>query len=229
MEKTTRVIKTISLPMPLKLGQVNAYLIDTGNGFVLIDTGGANAQRELEAALVEAGCMPGDLRLIVITHGDFDHIGSAAFLRGKYAAPIAMHPDDAGMAEKGDMFWNRKTGSRFFRLLARLLFKFGKENRFLADIPLSDGYRLSDYGLEATVLSIPGHSKGSIGVLCPAGDLFCGDLFDNTKTPALNAIMDELEAAHSSVAKLSKLTIRTVYPGHGRPFPMEDYSFANQV
>ncbi len=215
--------------MPLKLGRVNAYLVDTGDGFVLIDTGGANARRELEAALAKAGCKPGDLRLIVITHGDFDHIGSAAILRGKYAAPIAMHPDDAGMAEKGDMFWNRKTGSRFFRLLARLLFKFGKENCFLADIPLRDGYRLSDYGLEATVLSIPGHSKGSIGVLCPAGDLFCGDLFDNTKTPLLNAIMDDLEAAHASLAKLNKLAIHTVYPGHGKPFAMEDYSFANQV
>jgi glyoxylase-like metal-dependent hydrolase (beta-lactamase superfamily II) len=88
---------------------------------------------------------------------------------------------------------------------------------------------LSDYGLEATVLSIPGHSKGSIGVLCPAGDLFCGDLFDNTKTPLLNAIMDDLEAAHASLAKLNKLAIHTVYPGHGKPFAMEDYSFANQV
>ena len=87
---------------------------------------------------------------------------------------------------------------------------------------------LSDYGFHATVLSIPGHSKGSIGVLTAAGDLLCGDLFDNTKSPVLNAIMDDLDAAHASVAKLSQLTIHTVYPGHGKPFPMEDYSFTNQ-
>ena len=170
-----------------------------------------------------------DLKLIVITHGDFDHIGNAAYLHRKYGSKIGMHPGDAGMAEKGDMFWNRKTGSRLFRMLARLLFKFGKDNRFTAEISLKDGDHLGEYGLEGTVLSIPGHSKGSIGILTGAGDLVCGDLFDNTHTPVLNAIMDELEAAHASVAKLSRFTINTVYPGHGKPFHMEDYSFANQV
>ena len=42
-------VKTISLRMPLKLGHVNCYLVKTGNGFVLVDTGGSNARRELEA------------------------------------------------------------------------------------------------------------------------------------------------------------------------------------
>jgi hydroxyacylglutathione hydrolase len=223
------VLKIIALPMPLKLGQVNCYLLKTAKGFILIDTGSSNARRGLEAALEEAGCKPGDLTLIVITHGDFDHTGNAAYLRGKYGGMIAMHPDDAGMTEKGDMFWNRKTGSRPFRLVAKLLFRFGQANRFRADTWLSDGDALSMYGLEATVLSIPGHSSGSIGVLTATGSLFCGDLFDNTQTPVLNAIMDELEVAHASVAKLSQLTINTIYPGHGKPFPMEDYSFANQV
>ena len=222
------VVKTISLPMPLKLGRVNCYLIKIADGFILVDTGGSNARRELEAALSEAGCQPGDLKLIVLTHGDFDHTGNAAYLRRRYGAQIAMHPDDAGMAERGDMFWNRKKGSPLFRLAAALLFKFGAENRFTADIWLEDGADLSTYGLPATALSIPGHSKGSLGLLTASGDLLSGDLFDNTKTPLLNAIMDDLEAAHASVARLSQLTIHTVYPGHGKPFPMEDYSFTNQ-
>lgn len=221
-------LTTISLPMPLKLGRVNCYLVQGEDGFVLVDTGGSNARRELEATLSEAGCGPGDLKLIVLTHGDFDHIGNAAHLRRKHNARIAMHPDDAGMAERGDMFWNRKKGSRLFRLFAALLFNFGPENRFTADIWLSDGDDLSGYGFNATVLSIPGHSLGSLGVLTASNDLLSGDLFDNTKSPVLNAIMDDLDAAQRSVAKLSQLTIHTVYPGHGKPFPMEDYSFTNQ-
>lgn len=229
MEKTTQVIKTISLPMPLKLGQVNCYLVKTLPGFILIDTGGANARRGLDTALEEAGCKPGDLKLIMITHGDFDHTGNAAYLRSKYDAPIAMHPGDTGMTEKGDMFWNRKTGNRLFRLVARLLFRFGQENQFKADMWLGDGDDLSKYDFAATVISIPGHSSGSIGVLTTTGSLFCGDLFDNTQRPALNAIMDELATAHASVAKLSNYMVRTVYPGHGKPFALEDYSFTNQV
>ena len=136
--------------------------------------------------------------VIIITHGDFDHIGNAADPRGKYGGRIAMHPQDAGMAEKGDMFWNRKTGNRLIRFLAPRLFSFGKANRFKADIPLSDGYSLSEYGLDATLLAIPGHSAGSIGVLTAAGDLFSGDLFDNTQRPVLNAIMDDLETAQAA-------------------------------
>jgi len=221
-------VKTISLPMPLKLGHVNCYLVKTGDGFVLVDTGGSNARRQLESALSEAGCQPGDLKLIIITHGDFDHTGNAAYLRRKYGARIAMHPEDAGMAERGDMFWNRKKGSPLFRLVAAMLFSFGAENCFSADIWLEDGDDLSSHGFPASVLSIPGHSKGSLGVLTASGDLLSGDLFDNTKSPVLNAIMDDLEAAQRSVAKLSQLIIHTVYPGHGKPFPMEDYSFTNQ-
>jgi glyoxylase-like metal-dependent hydrolase (beta-lactamase superfamily II) len=51
--------------------------------------------------------------------------------------------------------------------------------------------------------------------------LFCGDLFENTKGPALNSLIDDSTAANASVAKLEALKIRKVYPGHGQPFAME--------
>ncbi len=198
----------------------------TGTGHVLIDTGGPKSRRELEGALAGAGCQAGGLQLIVLTHGDFDHIGNAAYLRTGFGATIAMHRDDSGMAERGDMFWNRKAGSALIRALAPLLFRFGQANRFVPDLYVEDGLSLAAHGLEATVLSIPGHSKGCIGILTAAGDLFCGDLFDNTKGPALNAIMDDPAAAEASIQKLRNCAIRTVYPGHGRPFAMEQLPFA---
>ena len=83
---------------------------------------------------------------------------------------------------------------------------------------VEDGYALSEYEFDATVLAIPGHSKGSIGILTAGGDLFCGDLFSNTDKPVLNAIMDDLAAANASLEKLKNFAINAVYPGHGRPF-----------
>jgi len=221
-------IKTITLPLPYKLGSVNCYLVGTGAGYILIDTGGSNQRSELARELESAGCEPGNLQLIVITHGDFDHIGNAAYLREKYGAKIAMHSDDSGMAKHGDMFWNRKSGSTLIRVLAPILFKFGKANRFEPDCSFEDGYAFPDYAFDARVITIPGHSKGSIGILTAGGDLFCGDLFDNTHKPALNAIMDDLATANASVEKLRGLTINTVYPGHGRPFPMEQFMESNR-
>src|SRR4030066_485477 len=101
-------IKTIRLPLPYHLGSVNCYLIATDIGYILIDTGGSNGRADLEKELESAGCRPGHLRLIVLTHGDFDHTGNAAYLREEFGARIAMHYDDSGMVERGDMFWNRK-------------------------------------------------------------------------------------------------------------------------
>jgi glyoxylase-like metal-dependent hydrolase (beta-lactamase superfamily II) len=63
--------------------------------------------------------------------------------------------------------------------------------------------------------------KTSIGILTAGGDLFCGDLFENTKAPALNSLMDDATAAAASAAKLKGLPIGTVYPGHGQPFAMD--------
>jgi hydroxyacylglutathione hydrolase len=90
-------------------------------------------------------------------------------------------------------------------------------------IELSDGVALSSYGLEATVILIPGHSKGAIGILTTERDFFCGDLFDNTKQPALGSLIDDRQAALHSAGELSSLGIRTVYPGHGKPFAMEQF------
>jgi len=214
-------IKTIKLSLPYHLGSVNCYLVKIDTGYILIDTGVSNKRTDLEKKFESAGCLPGQLKLIVLTHGDFDHIGNAAYLRQKFGAKIAMHADDAGMAERGNMFWNRQKGNRLIRVLAPILFRFGAANRFQPDVVVEDGIDLSAYGFDAKVLSIPGHSKGSIGILTAGGNLLCGDLFANTDRPALNSIMDDLAAAQASIEKLKGLGIDTVYPGHGGPFPMK--------
>jgi glyoxylase-like metal-dependent hydrolase (beta-lactamase superfamily II) len=215
-------IKTIRLPLPYRMGRVNCYLIDTGSGFVLIDSGGTNQRGELEEELERVGCRSGNLSLILITHGDFDHTGNAAYLRERYAARVAMHPDDAGMGENADMFYNRSKGNALLRVLVPVLFGFHEADRFSPDILIQDGFDLSEFGFSATVVGIPGHSKGSIGILTASGDLFCGDLLTNTDRPALNSIMDDRVAAHASLEKLNRLAIQTVYPGHGNPFRLDE-------
>ena len=216
-------IKTISLLLPYRLGNVNCYLIKTDTGFILVDTGSSNQRMVLENKLENTGCKPGDLKMIILTHGDFDHTGNAAYLGKRFGSKIVMHESDSGMLESGDMFWNRKKGNRIIRGITPLLFGFGKSNRIKPDFFVDDGYDFSEYGFTAKVLSTPGHSKGSIGVLTANGDMFCGDLFENRNHVRLNLIMDDLEAAISSVEKLKGLKINMVYPGHGKPFSMNGF------
>jgi glyoxylase-like metal-dependent hydrolase (beta-lactamase superfamily II) len=192
-------------------------LLKAEGGCLLIDTGCSSGRKELEKELAECA---GELKLIVLTHGDFDHTGNAADLRRKFGAKIAMHHGDAGIVERGDILAGRKKSNFFFRLLARAIFSFSRAKRFKPDFYLEDGDDLAEYGFEAKVVHIPGHSSGSIGILTPGGDFFGGDLVIIKKRPERNRIIDDSAAAEASIKKLKSLKIKTVYPGHGRPFPM---------
>ena len=211
----------------LSFGGVNCYLITTDGGFVLIDTGYAKHRADVEKELENVGCTSGTLKLILLTHGDFDHSGNAAYLRGKYGAKIAMHSGDEGMVERGDLFYNRNANF-LMRIMGKILLFFlrgglKKADRFTPDLHVDDGYSLSEFGLDAKVIYIPGHSKGSIGILTSTGDLFCGDLLENTKKPAKNSLIADKKAFEANVEKLKRFEISTVYPGHGAPFPMEQF------
>ena len=213
-------ITPITLDLPLGMGQVNCYLLQNESTFILIDSGYPKNRQQLDRVLAGAGCKAGDLKLIVLTHGDFDHTGNAAYLRQKYGAKIAMGRDDWGMIEQADMFWNRKKSNALLRWLAPRLIGFGSAERCTPDIELVEGFDLREYGAEAKILSIPGHSKGSMGVLTAQGELFCGDLLENNTTPKQGPIVDDAQAMEDSITRLKGMGIRTVYPGHGKPFEM---------
>lgn len=85
---------------------------------------------------------------------------------------------------------------------------------------MCEGDTFAEYGFQAHVLDLPGHSKGSIGILTAEGNLFCGDLLMNIIKPGLQMYIDDLPVAQASLAKLKKLPIRMIYPGHGNPFTL---------
>lgn len=206
----------------IKLGFVNVFLIRAGDGFVLIDSGLARQWKELDNALVSAGCEASGLRLIVLTHGDLDHAGNCRNLKEKYGAPVAMHRGDSALVTGDGARAKRKIRSFMFKiffLLSRLVNRNVPFPRFTPDIFLEDGQRLDDYGLPALVIHIPGHTKGSIGFLTDAGDLFVGDTLVNTKRPDISPFVEDFREYRASLDRLKGMSIRTVYTGHGTPFP----------
>jgi hydroxyacylglutathione hydrolase len=213
--------------VPLTLGSgafsVNCYLIGVADGFVLVDTGMRNQRAKLEQQLAALGCAPGALKLMIITHGDFDHIGNAAHLRRTYEVPIAMHAGDVSMARDGDMFAGRTSPKAVVRTLLPLLVRLPVGDRFEPDLSLSEDSDLREYGLGgARVLLLHGHSAGSIALLLEDGSLLCGDVLENRTSPKLGSIMDDVPAAEAALARLKTMDVGTVYPGHGRPFRLQE-------
>ena len=216
-----------------RLFSVNCYLLrggagggSVGGGFVLVDTGLSSRRAELDRELEAAGCGAHDLRLIVITHGDADHAGNAAHLRRTRGAPIAMHRAEWTAVEKGHMLLNRGRMTLLRRVIGSVVFRFGglgRDDRFAPDVALEDGAELSGFGLDARVLHLPGHSQGSVAVLTADGDLFCGDLLTSLGgEPKPNSLVDDPAQLAASVARVRSLGVRTVHPGHGRPFALEE-------
>jgi glyoxylase-like metal-dependent hydrolase (beta-lactamase superfamily II) len=210
----------------------NCFLVKTEGGFVLIDTGVAYRRDALVKQLERAGCEAGGLKLIVLTHGDSDHADNCAYLHREYCAPVGMHPADAHMVERGDMSLGRKARPDRIMAMGRVIGLVGRLmsllrpppfDRFSPDLLLEDGQSLSLYGLDATIVHLPGHSKGSIGVLTSDGNLFCGDLIYNFFKPNMVWI-DDLPEANASIDRLRALNVGTVYPGHGKAFPWSEFA-----
>jgi hydroxyacylglutathione hydrolase len=157
----------------------------------------------------------------------FSNPGNAAYLREKYGAKIVIHADDAGMIERGDTNWNRKDKAdkvglifRFMILLFPLFSRLNKSEIFKPDLSIDETFDLTAYGLDSRVIHLPGHSKGSIGVLTSDGDLVCGDFVYNMTGFGL---IDDLSAHRQSLEKLKQLYVKKVYPGHGKPISIETF------
>ncbi len=214
----------------INFGGVNCYLIQSESNYIQIDNGYPAKWSFLEKELQKAGCNSGNLKLVVLTHGDHDHAGNCVSLKEKYGAKIAMHYDDSGMVKKGDMTWNRKEKPDKFSLLFRLMslisvfFNPGEFKTFIPDLYIDESFNFSSYHFDAKVIYIPGHSKGSIGIIAGDGSFFCGDfLYNFFGKPGLE-FCDNLEDFNTSVKKLKSLKINTFYPGHGKPFTIEQFS-----
>lgn len=216
----------------IDLGFVNCYLVRARQGYILVDTGMRSQRDILEKALIGAGCQPGDLTLIMLTHGDIDHAGNCAYLRDRYQTRIAMHRKDVALVSGDELQPKRKAKSLLLRSM-HLLMRFSgatkkmmtEFNRFQPDIYLEDGESLKEYGVEASVLHLPGHTPGSIGLLTGNGELICGDTLENRNGLHPTQIVDNEATLTASLERLSRLeNIATVYPGHGKPFSWKQFA-----
>ena len=106
------------------------------------------------------------------------------------------------------------------------VFRLLKGDRFTPDVYLDGGDRLDPYGLDATVLHVPGHTIGSIAVLTADGVFFSGDFLEDRRRPSIATFVDDAEALRASYDRVKRLGIRLVYPGHGRPFVLEEIADA---
>jgi glyoxylase-like metal-dependent hydrolase (beta-lactamase superfamily II) len=207
---------------------VAAYLVDTDEGVTVIDAGLAGHWRELNAELASMGRSLHDIRGIILTHGDTDHLGFAERLRRDHSVPVYIHEADAARA-RGEVKPKASLGriklgatARFFWYAIR---KGAIRTTYLAEVvEVSDGDVLELPGAPR-IIGLPGHSPGSIAVYVPVADaIFVGDglttrhVLTGQRGPQPAPFTDDPEQALASLSRLEGLKATWVLPGHGTPW-----------
>lgn len=214
--------------IPFRTSINTAYILKD-QGSVLVDAGYNKDAKGFSLLLDSHQIDPEDIQLILPTHGDFDHAGGAGTLRELTGAKIALHEKDREIVEKGIFHWPHGV-TPWGRVSRAMLMPFMKNKvkppPTKVDLVLGDeGMSLKEYGIDGQVVYTPGHTYGSISVVLESGDAFVGCLAHNRPPfvlkPKLPIYALDLELLKESWMKIIKLEAKTIWPGHGKPFPIE--------
>jgi hydroxyacylglutathione hydrolase len=83
---------------PIGNGYSTAYLVVDNNKAMLVDASTRKIASKVLAKLAETGA---ELKLIVLTHYHYDHVGAADALRDATGARVAIHRLDADALRRG--------------------------------------------------------------------------------------------------------------------------------
>lgn len=199
----------------VRIGRMFAcYLLKEGNSAVLVDTGPAFMRRRVLRALKDA-----PLRLIVLTHGHHDHVANAAALSGHFRVPVAMHAGDLPLVQHPDTQPLQVSGvlGRCIRGMSTAMTRLMPMAPLTPDVQLEEGDSLLPYGIAASVITLPGHTKGSIGILTDDGQLLAGDAVMHMMPSPTPSLFEDQAMMRRSIQRIEAIHPRVVYAGHGGP------------
>lgn len=207
---------------------VAGYLVEEGGALTLVDAGVAGQWSELQDELRAMGRSLADVRGVVLTHGDTDHIGYAERLRSEHRIPVFVHEADAARA-RGEIKPKTSMGKVRIGPLLRFLWYAGRRGglrtRYLREVRTFRGGETLDLPGSPRVIPMPGHSPGSVAFHVPSVDaVFVGDALTTRDVltgaggPRPAPFTDDPDGAAASLEALEALDAHWVLPGHGPPW-----------
>ena len=207
---------------------VNVYLVEEGAGVTVVDAGLPGHWDELIAELALMGRSLDDVRGVILTHGDTDHIGFAERLHRERGVPVFVHELDADRARgkvKKDVKWGNVKVGPLMRFLWYSATRGGLRITPVSEVmTFADGETIELPGAPQ-LIHIPGHTPGSVAVHVPLVDaLFVGDalttghVLTGAQGPAPAPFTLDPDQAVASLARLETVSATWVLPGHGAPW-----------
>ena len=212
--------------VPIKLSWSNAFLIKSKQP-VLVDAGSPKDLPEIERVLATYGVKLADIALVIPTHGHSDHAGAVAQLQRTSAARVALGKGDVPMAKAGHNDDLKPTN-----FMAKLLKRFAIDPNyepFVPDIIIDGSLDLAPWGIQGKVLTLPGHTPGSVVVILDdgralVGDMILGGYFGGAIFPehaGQHYFHADVDGNLENIKTMLKLPTKTFYLGHGGPVTRE--------
>ncbi|MCI2062536.1 MAG: MBL fold metallo-hydrolase [Eubacteriaceae bacterium] len=193
----------------------NVYMINTGDGCVLIDAGAGLAAEKMDAVIESEGFHLADIKAVILTHYHGDHACGAARIQGAAECPVYAPAKEAEAIACGDEEATSLAGAKGVIYPADFQYPqcpYGVTG-------LEDREELQFGNVTMKMFMIPGHSLCDM-VISTVIDgkkcLFSGDAVFSGGQIMLQSLYDvQLYPYGEIMQELSELETDALFPGHG--------------
>lgn len=192
------------------------------NGATLVDTGNVGQMDQLTRAVQDAGLQLSDIKRIIMTHQDIDHVGNLAALTKAFPEiEVWAHPDDIPYIT-GAKRIIKMTDERLSNMPEEarnpILALFDQLPSIRISRELQDGETLDIHG-GMQVIHTPGHTPGHICLYLPVDKLLLAAdelrVVDGELVGPAEAFTPDMKEAVRSMHKLAGLPLDEVFCYHG--------------
>ncbi len=235
-------VKWLRMPLPFALGHINLWLLEDGDGWVIVDTGVCTEESQAVWDRTFTGGMEGrPVTRLIVTHLHPDHAGCAGWLADKLDVELLMSREEYLLCRILDSDTGRSApdaGIRFYKAagysqeaLNSYQERFGMFGKYVSRLPesyrrLQDGDVLGIGANEWEIVVGRGHSPEHACLYCAdlnlliSGDQLLPTISSNVSVhptePAANPLSDWLASLEELKERIPEDVL--VLPAHGKPF-----------
>ena len=135
----------------------STHVLATEEGLIVIDPGYPEALDTVLENMRAVGLDPMQTRIILCSHGHYDHAGAVLPLKELTGAKTYVGKGDFDMVAKGIRTWAEELGTEY-------------HEAFTPDVLLEDGDHVTLGGADILCLSTPGHTAGTLSFFFDVSD-----------------------------------------------------------